>query len=179
MNDYLTWKPIIFDMDLFMDNHPSTRLPRHYKSRLLEKLKKSITKSQQHIFVISLYCYLYHYNSKTDCVVDFDHIGYCLGLETQEQCKELLKLFTQDIDYKITKNTNEDSQTILLTTDTFKKLYYKTESITPDELQNYSLNLIKFLEDENSESPEDLNFLRSRLGHELEYSVFTLLIVRK
>lgn len=174
MDIYPAWRPIIFGLNQFMENNASTRLPSHYKSIFVENLKKSITESQQHILIISLYCNLYHHhNHKAECVIDLSHIWYFLSLETERQSKELLmQLFTQDIDYKITKNTNR-TETILLTANTFKKLYYKTESITNLELQNYSLNLIKFLKDEKSELPVDLNL------NDLEYIVFTLLMIRK
>lgn len=116
-----------------------------------------------------MYCNMF-FSSKTletDFVIDLHDIWNCLGLKTKEESKEFLIKNFNNNDYKIISN-----EQILLTTNSFKKLYYKTRSIDNEELQNYYKKLKQIL--------DDICLYDKYFNNEnFENNLFTLLMLRK
>ena len=145
-------------LDIFqlIEKNPLTRLSKNYQSKFIQKIQNNFTNNQQQIFLASFCCYL-NYNSKTDFVIEFESVWKWLGFERKEFCKRVLtKHFIQEIDYKIcfTKDLGEEKlatqvvveslnhggqnkETILLTSNTFKKLALKSKTKKADEVHDY------------------------------------------
>lgn len=166
------------DIVYLIEKNPLTRLSKEYQSKFIDKIKNSLTESQQNIFVGSFYCYLNY--KKEDYVIDLDNVWKWLGFERKSFCKKVLdKHFIKDIDYKIKENTYESSEekaatpvgeaafknlggagknkeTILMNINTFKKLCLKSNTKKADELHDYFIKSEEILQEIINEESNEL-----------------------
>lgn len=86
------------DIVQLIERNPITRLSSNYQGKLINKIKKVFTESQQQLFVSNFYTYLNH--SKDEFIIDLDTIWKWLGFERKVFAKKLLvKHFIKNIDY--------------------------------------------------------------------------------
>ena len=158
-----------------IESNPLINLNKDYKSKLIDKIKKTFTEYQQQLFVASFLCYL-NFNQKTDFVIDLDDIWKWLGFERKSFCKRVLeKHFIQDIDYKIENispsiggekgfsPTGEKPnlggrpvEKIKMTINTFKKLCLKSNTKKADEIHEYYIQLEETFQEITIEESNEL-----------------------
>ena len=61
------------DIVKLIEKSPITKLSTENNNKLISKIQKNFTETQQQIFISSFYCYL-NYNQTTDFVIDLDKI---------------------------------------------------------------------------------------------------------
>lgn len=163
------------DIIQLIEKNPITKLSKNYQSKLIEKIQKNFTDTQQKLVVASFYCYLNY--DKKDFVVDLDNIWKDIGFGRKNDCKKvLIKHFTIDLDYKVgfpqvgvkpaTANSVTGSsknlggaglnkEQILMTIDTFKMLCLISKTDKGKEIRIYFIKLEEtFYEIINEESNE-------------------------
>lgn len=121
-----------------IESNPITKLSNTFNNRLLNKIKKQFTDTQQQLFISSFYCYL-NYDQTKDFIIDLDNIWQWLGFSQKAMAKRSLeKNFTMDLDYKILlcHTADQDSmhgghnkQIIYLNIKTFKLLCIKSSRV--------------------------------------------------
>ena len=178
------------DIVELIETNPITKLSKNYQGKFLEKIQNTFTKTEQRLFVSSLYNYL-NYDSKNDFVIELESIWKWLGFSRKDPCKVVLeKHFTKDIDYKITLFINKvyeekaapatsgaprenvvkglggsglNKEKILMTINTFKKLCLKSNTKKADEIHDYFIKLEELtLETITEESTELRNQLQEK-----------------
>jgi hypothetical protein len=99
------------DIETLVENSPLTKFSENvdYKSKIIEKLKKTFTDEDQQLFLTSFYCYL---NFKpNEFVIDLKNVWKWLGFGRIEECKRLLtKDFTENTDYVMTKQMKKTNE---------------------------------------------------------------------
>jgi hypothetical protein len=164
-----------FDMIKLIEKNAKTRLSNDYVSKLLYRIKKKFWDREQQYMAANFFC-LYNY-SKTDFIVDLDHIWKWLGYPRKEGAKRLLeRSFVENREYKkiLSKENNPKTgkldEQILLTTYGFKKLCMKAETRKSNEIVEFYIRLEEFMfEMINDETPE----LRDQMLIEPEPKIMT------
>ncbi len=95
------------DIVSLINNNPVSKLSTEFQTNLLHKIQERFTNDQQQLFIASFYTYL-NYNSKTDFVIDLDNVWKWIGFTRKDNAKAvLLKHFTKDVDFIISKAAPE------------------------------------------------------------------------
>jgi len=88
------------DIVSLIEKNPVSKLSEGYQSKLLNKICKSFTGNEQHVFIASFYCYLNC--DPNDFVIDLDNIYEWMGFSNKSNAKRVLvKNFVQDKDYVV------------------------------------------------------------------------------
>ena len=148
-----------------------TKLNGNYQNKLIDKIKNNFTDYEQQLFLSSFYCYL-KYDPYTDFVIDLDDIWGWIGFSNKSNSKNLLlKYFNENIDYKILKKKDieteeiipkkenrggQNKEIIMLNMNTFKKFCIKAQTKKSDEINDYFIKLQDILFDESNELREKL-----------------------
>ena len=156
------------DIVNLIEKNPITKLNNVYNNKLLTKIKKNFTETEQQLFISSFYCYL-NYNQTTDFVIDLDNVWKWLGFAQKVKAKVLLeKNFTIDIDYKnllsqLGKQNNDNKkhgghnkETFILTVKTFKLLCIKADTVKANEIHEYFIKLEEILHETIEEESNEL-----------------------
>lgn len=91
------------DIVNLIEQTPMIKMSNNYQGKYIEKIQKKFTDSQQQIFLTSFYSYI-NFNSKTDFIIDLNHIWKWLGFSRKDHCKVVL----ENIDYKIINNIQQE-----------------------------------------------------------------------
>ena len=161
-----------------IENNPLTRLGDDYQSKLVNKIKKSFTGTQQQLFVSSFYCYL-NYDNNKDFVVKLNDVWKWIGFSRIDHSKILLeKHFKKDIDYVveilipevagIKHGGNRKTESITMTINTFKKFCMKARTDKADEVHDYYIKLEELLQEVVNEESEELRMKLGIKNKELE-----------
>jgi hypothetical protein len=156
-----------------IEKNPITGLYGNYQSKILGKIQRDFSKSEQFMFVGSFYCYLNY--TRDDFVIDIKEIWSWLGFDRVDSCKRTLaKHFIENVDYKIsfassiheanyfppscgikTETRGRPAEKITMNIETFKKLCMKSNTKKADEVHNYFVKLerimMEVLDEESSE----------------------------
>ena len=141
------------DIVELIEHNPITKLSKNYQGKFIEKIHQNFTETQQQLYIASLYTFL-NYNSKTDFVIELEHIWKWLGYSRIDPAKVVLeKHFILDTDYKIgfpevagklkdgINIGGRPKEKILMTINTFKKLCLKSNTTKADEIHDYYIKL--------------------------------------
>lgn len=143
-----------------IEKNPITRLNKDYQNKLISKIEKNFTESQQQLFLASFFCYL-NCDNKKDFIIDFDNVWKWCGFTRKGDGKRVLeKNFKIDIHYQVKKTASETSEAvlepvnggqnkeiILLTVNTFKKFCLKAGTKKADEIHDYYIKLEELLQE--------------------------------
>lgn len=148
---------------LINESSSATILSEKYASKLLNKIKKNFTISQQQMYVANFYCFLNH-DSEKDFIIEFDNVWKWVDFSRKDSAKKLLeKYFKVGIDYKIVfrqslecAHSGRPSETILLTINCFKKFCLKAGTKKADEVHDYYIKLEKMLNETVNEQTNEL-----------------------
>ena len=156
------------DIVNLIEKNPITKLTNVYNNKLLTKIKKNFTDSEQQLFISSFYCYL-NYHSTNDFVIDLDNVWKWLEFKQKATAKVLLeKNFKIDIDYKnllwshpeqddnTKKHGGHNKETFLLTIKTFKLFCIKAETKKAKEIHEYFVKLEEILHETMEEESNEL-----------------------
>ena len=156
------------DIVNLIEKNPITKLTNVYNNKLLTKIKKNFTDSEQQLFITSFYCYL-NYHSTNDFVIDLDNVWKWLEFKQKATAKVLLeKNFKIDIDYKnllwshpeqddnTKKHGGHNKETFLLTIKTFKLFCIKAETKKAKEIHEYFVKLEEILHETMEEESNEL-----------------------
>jgi hypothetical protein len=156
-----------------IEKNPITSLHGDYHSKILSKIQREFTQTEQYMFVGSFYCYL-NYHPTDDFVIQLKDVWKWLGFARQDPCKVVLeKHFIENVDYKIEKfnevnvhasatsgarlgdHGGQNKEKITMNVETFKKLCMKSNTKKADEIHDYFIKLEKIImETLNEESSE-------------------------
>ncbi len=164
-----------------IENHPISKLTNTYNLKLLDKIKKNFTDTEQQLFIASFYCYL-NYDTKTDFVVDLDNIWKWLGFTQKNNASMLLeKNFILDIHYKniafVTTKAIDQTQKsrgghnikkIMMTIKCFKLFCIKAQTKKASEIHEYYLKLEDILHEVIEEEGKEFKLLLDDKTSELE-----------
>jgi len=163
-----------FNIVDLIETNPITRLTQDYQNKLIDKIKKTFTPTQQQMFVASFYCFL-NFNEYNDYVINFDDVWKWCGFTRGDNARRVLeKHFTIDIDYKVqnfapqvegAKNNYENrgghnKEYIYLTINAFKKFCMKANTAKADEVHDYYIKLEHVL---NQTIAEENAILRNQI----------------
>lgn len=163
-----------FNIVDLLEKNPITRLNKDYQNKLIDKIQKTFTPTQQQMFVASFYCYL-NFNDEADFVINFDDVWKWTGFTRGDNARRVLdKNFISDIDYQVknlapqvggakgapTRHGGNNKESILLTVNTFKKFCMKAGTKKADEVHDYYIKLEKIL---NETIAEENALLRNQL----------------
>lgn len=161
------------DIVQLIEKNPITRFNSNdYSNKLVNKIKKEFSDTQQQLFLGSFYCYL-NYNSKKDFVIDLDNVWKWCGFSRKGFAKTLLeKYFNKDIDYIILLPVQEvllqtekqvdmtggglNKEQILMTIKTFKKFCLKAKTKKADEIHDYYIKLEELIQETLEEESDEL-----------------------
>ena len=169
-----------FNIVDLIETNPITRLTQDYQNKLIDKIKKTFTPTQQQMFVASFYCFL-NFNEYNDYVINFDDVWKWCGFTRGDNARRVLeKHFTIDIDYKVqnfapqvegAKNNYENrgghnKEYIYLTINAFKKFCMKANTAKADEVHDYYIKLEHVL---NQTIAEENAILRNQIKSKDKY----------
>jgi hypothetical protein len=134
-------------------------------NKLLQKLKEKFTEEEQQLFVQS-FCNYLKYDQEKEYIVDLDDVWQWMGFSKKKTAKDLLqKHFTANIDYKISEDSENltetllkgkgkqtfdenkeqrgghNKETILMNIKTFKKLCMKANTKKAGEIHDYYIKM--------------------------------------
>ena len=161
-----------------IENHPISKLTDTYNIKLLDKIKKNFTDTEQQLFIASFYCYL-NYDTKKDFVVDLDNVWKWLGFSQKVRARDLLERhFLKDIHYKELAFSDEKARfdekklapqfggaklehsghnikKIMMTIKCFKLFCIKAQTKKASEIHEYYLKLEDILHEVISEESSE------------------------
>ena len=166
------------DIVKLIEKSPINKLSSENNYKLISKIQKNFTETQQQLFISSFYCYLNH-NQTNDFVIDLDNIWKWMGFSQKVNLQKILhKFFKADIDYKIllcqlakqkktniieTNSTNKqkgsgghNKATIMITIKTFKLLCIKAGTKKSNEIHEYFIKLEEMMHEIIEEESEEL-----------------------
>ena len=168
------------DIVNLIETNPITKLNNVYNNKLLTKIKKNFTETEQQLFISSFYCYL-NYNQTTDFIIDLDNVWKWLGFSTKQKAKILLeKNFIIDIDYKLLvnqqvkqdfdnkKHGGHNKEIFMLTIKTFKLLCIKADTVKANEIHEYFVKLEEILHETIEEESNELKMQLEKQKIELQ-----------
>lgn len=169
------------DIINLIENNPITRLSQTYNNKLINKIKKEFTETQQQLFVSSFYCYL-QYHPTNDYVVDLDNIWKWMGFSTKQKAKMLLEQqFMKEKDYNFLLNLKDkqkdhirggyNKQTFLLNIRTFKLFCIKAGTQKANEIHEYFVRLEDILHQVVQEETDELKTQLQEKTKELECKI--------
>lgn len=151
------------DIVTLIERNPSTILNGQYNSKLIQKVRDNFSTFEQQLFLSNCYCDM-KYHPKNDFVIDLDTIWKWLGFSQKVNAKNLIeKNFQLNVDYTSQPCTQvsgqkggQNKETILLSTDTFKKICMKAGTKKADEIHDYFLKSQNFMLTMLSEESNEL-----------------------
>jgi hypothetical protein len=133
-----------------IENHPISKLTNTYNVKLLDKIKKNFSDTEQQLFIASFYCYL-NYDKNKDFVVDLDNVWRWLGFSTKQNAKIVLERnFILNVNYKEsslmpshkrTEKGGQNIQKIMMTIKCFKSLCLKAQTKKASEIHEYYMKM--------------------------------------
>jgi hypothetical protein len=120
------------DIVSLVQNSQINTLSTDFQGKLVDKIKNAFNDSEQKLLLGSFIGFLEH-DTEKDFIIDLDTIWKWLGFSRKSDSKRVLtKNFKSCIDYKITlaedavvvDNLIHKNEKVLMTIDTFKKLYF-------------------------------------------------------
>jgi hypothetical protein len=183
------------DIVNLIEQNPITRLSNTYHNRFLSKIKSKFVDAEQQLFATNFYTYFNH-NANSDFIIDVDKIWKWVGFAQKVKAKQLLERhFTKNRDYVVVlgSNLNTDAdapkrgghnrETIMMTTNTFKRFCLKAETKKADEIHNYYITLedtlYEIMNEESSELRQQLENIKNEIVKKDQTSQETIQKLKK
>ena len=175
------------DIVNLIEKNPITKLTNVYNNKLLTKIKKTFTETEQQLFITSFYCYL-NYHSTNDFIIDLDNVWKWLEFSSKFTAIRVLeKNFNIDTDYKIfashlgeanendKKRGGHNIKKFFLNIKTFKLFCIKAETKKAKEIHEYFVKLeeilLETMEEESNELKMQLQNIQEKNKEEFNEKI--------
>ena len=145
-------KPQSIDFKTLVNNNNKNCLSLNFKTKIVNTLNETFTKSEEQWYIANLYVYL-NYHPTNDYPINLDNIFSMIGFASKGNAKRTLRNnFTENEDYKVLLSTKDkkdhgghNEETIILNFDTFKNLCMMAKTATQVELRSSSLRSLMII----------------------------------